>query len=60
MSKVILNGVKSVMHALLLLRKELNSCTEIIISGVESSKRFFEIRMEIFELGIDKWCKILF
>ncbi len=67
MSKVILNGIKSVMHALLLLSEHLDcvgevgdSGVELIIAGVEFNKGFSDIQMKIFKLGVDELRKVLF
>jgi len=54
------------MRALLLLCEHFDSVGEIsdcgvkvVIIGVKFCERFLDIHMEIFELGIDKQCKIL-
>jgi len=54
------------MHALLLLCEHFDSVGElcdsgvkIVITGVEFCKRFLDIHMEVFKLGIDKQHKII-
>jgi len=67
MSKIILNGIESVAQVLLLLSEHLDcvgevgdSGVEFVIAGVEFIKRCSDVRMKIFELGVDEQCKVLF